>query len=60
MAQLDKTGPEGRGARTGRQLGHCSNTAQQDQLEQMGKGRGLRRRSGGGIGRGKRCKNLLG
>ncbi len=59
MAQLDKAGPEGHGAGTGRGLGFCKRHGQNDQSGQMGKGLGLRRRSGGGNGKGNRKKSHL-
>jgi len=59
MAQLDNTGPEGRGAGTGRGLGFCKNHRQSEQSAQIGKGCGSRRKSGGGIGKGKRNKSHL-
>jgi len=57
MAHLDKTGPDGKGAKTGRQLGNCKESDNSELLNKLGKGLGLRRRSGGGTGQGKRLKS---
>ncbi len=56
MPNLDKTGPEGKGPRTGRKLGFGQNSGNQKLLEKLGTGLGLRRKSGGGKGRGKRLR----
>lgn len=69
MPGLDRTGPEGQGSRTGRQMGKCSNneksiSGQEPQLGQglgrgMGRGAGMaankasRRGAGRGLGKGK-------
>jgi len=51
MPKLDKTGPEGRGSKTGRKLGEChKNEAEQKETGELGKGQGKRRYSGGGKG----------
>lgn len=55
MPQLDNTGPEGKGTKTGRILGQCSTSKNNDSLL-IGKGMGMRRKSGGGEGKGKRIK----
>ncbi len=68
MPGLDRTGPEGQGSRSGRQMGKCSNkessiSGQEPQMGQglgrgMGRGAGkaakraLRRGTGQGLGRG--------
>lgn len=57
MARLDRTGPEGKGAGTGRKLGKCSEANNETLLQRLGKGLGLRRKSGGGRGQGKRLKS---
>ncbi len=57
MPQLDHSGPEGKGPKTGRQLGRCKKTDSQEQNEQLGKGQGLKRKSGGGKGKGRRLKS---
>ena len=57
MPGLDRTGPEGRGSRTGRELGKCNpdsqskgtDTASNDVPDERGFGRGFGR--GGGQGR---------
>jgi hypothetical protein len=61
MPNLDKTGPQGQGAMTGRKIGRCQNnqTLQIEKSESQtsvndnivyGLGRGGRPRSGGGLG----------
>ncbi len=59
MPQLDGTGPEKEGKQTGRNLGKCRNITDKEALSRLGKGMGLRRKSGGGKGRGKRLKSGL-
>ena len=59
MPQLDGTGPEMQGSKTGRGLGKCSNVLKEEVLEKLGTGMGLRRKSGGGQGQGKRLKSGL-
>lgn len=57
MPQLDGTGPEKKGAQTGRGLGRCKSVPADVALEKLGKGLGLRRKTGGGQGEGKRLKS---
>ena len=59
MPILDGTGPEGKGPKTGRKLGLGKEISNEKALEKMGKGLGLKRKSGGGKGRGKRLKSNL-
>lgn len=59
MPKMNGTGPEGKGQATGRGLGHCKENDNQTLLSKLGKGLGLRRKSGGGTGRGKRLKSNL-
>lgn len=59
MPKLDGTGPEKKGAQTGRKLGISSTENDEEKLQQLGKGLGKRRKSGGGEGRGKRLKSGL-
>lgn len=59
MPQLDGTGPEKNGSQTGRGLGRCKKSDPREALEKLGKGMGLRRKSGGGKGEGKRLKSGL-
>ena len=59
MPQLDGTGPEKKGTLTGRGLGRCKNVSVDEALEKLGKGLGLRRKTGGGQGEGKRLKSGL-
>jgi hypothetical protein len=54
MPHMNGTGPEGKGSGTGRGLGKCKKVPQEELLQKLGKGMGLRRKSGGGEGRGKR------
>ena len=55
MPGLDKTGPNGQGAMTGRKMGTCANNANQNpDNPQTGLGRGLGRGRGCGGGRGRR------
>ena len=53
---MNGTGPEGKGANTGRGLGKCKKVPQEELIQKLGKGMGKRRKSGGGEGRGKRLK----
>jgi len=44
MPNRDKTGPEGKGPKTGRQLGNCEETEPQPNFGRgLGRGRGFRR-----------------
>ena len=56
MPRMNGTGPEGKGPKTGRGLGKCKKIPQEELMQQLGKGMGKRRKSGGGEGRGKRLK----
>jgi len=56
MPQMNGTGPEGKGPKTGRKLGNCKKTPNEESSFQLGKGMGKRRKSGSGKGRGKRLK----
>ncbi len=59
MPQLDGTGPEIKGQKTGRGLGKCRTVPDEEALEKLGKGLGKRHHAGGGEGRGKRLKSGL-
>ena len=59
MPQLDGTGPEKKGTQTGRGLGRCKSVPVEEALEKLGKGLGLRRKTDGGQGEGKRLKSGL-
>lgn len=59
MPKMDGTGPENKGGQTGRGLGQCRVVSDKEALEKLGKGMGLRRKSGGGQGQGKRLKSGL-
>ena len=59
MPQMNHTGPEGKGPRTGRSLGSCRKPSDATHdLEEypLGKGMGLKRKSGGGKGKGRRLR----
>lgn len=57
MPKLDGTGPEKKGAGTGRRLGECSDSSDDDNLQKLGKGMGQSRKSEYGKGKGKRLKS---
>lgn len=57
MPHMDGTGPEGKGQSTGRQLGQCKTTKEELLISKLGKGMGLKRKSGGGNGKQKRLKS---
>jgi hypothetical protein len=59
MPRMNGTGPEQRGSGTGRGLGNCPNNSEIKSVEKLGKGLGVRRRSGGGQGKGRRLKSGL-
>ena len=53
---MNGTGPEKQGETTGRGLGKCKQGSDDESLAKLGTGMGLRRKSGGGQGQGKRLK----
>ncbi|MFO8067476.1 MAG: DUF5320 domain-containing protein [Bacteroidales bacterium] len=57
MPKLDRTGPEGEAPLSGRKLGKCRKSSDEEKLEKLGKGMGKKRKSGGGSGLGKRLKS---
>lgn len=58
MPQLDGTGPEGKGRKTGRGLGECSQLSEEEKLPQLGKGMGKKRKTDcTDAGEGKRLKS---
>ncbi len=57
MAQMNGTGPEGKGSKTGRGLGKCKKNTPEELISRLGKGQGKRRNVGGGTGKGKRLKS---
>jgi hypothetical protein len=57
MPQLDGTGPKKEGKQTGRRLGKCQTLSDNEVIEKLGKGLGLRHQSGGGKGHGRRLKS---
>lgn len=57
MPNMDGTGPERKGQKTGRGLGRCGANNPDLNNEQLGKGLGLRRRAGGGKGNAKRLNS---
>jgi len=57
MPHLNQTGPDCDGPKTGRKLGKCRKTEdEQIKVGSLGTGQGKRRLSGGGEGKGKRFK----
>ena len=59
MPQMDGTGPEEKGSKTGRGWGKCRKVPEKEALDKLGKGLGLRRKAGGGKGDGKRLRSGL-
>ena len=61
MPKLDGTGPSGSGSDSGRKLGKCADTSEEEKIKRLGKGLGVRRKStageGEGKGKGKRLKS---
>jgi len=57
MPQMNGKGPEGKGPETGRGFGKCKKDSSKEEPSKLGKGLGMRRRSGGGKGQGKRLKS---
>jgi hypothetical protein len=57
MPKLNGTGPEKKGKLTGRGLGQCKDVTNDEAIEKLGTGMGLRRKSGGGQGKRKRLKS---
>jgi hypothetical protein len=59
MPQMNHTGPEGKGPRTGRSFGRCKKPSEatlESDENPLGKGMGLKRKSGGGKGKGRRTQ----
>ena len=57
MPQLNHTGPDGNGPKTGRMLGLCHKTeTEKNIIGELGKGQGKCRNSGCGQGKGKRLQ----
>jgi hypothetical protein len=56
MPQINGTGPDGKGPKTGRGLGLCRKKLNEEDVAKLGSGLGKRRKSGGGTGKGKRLK----
>jgi hypothetical protein len=54
---MNSTGPEGKGPKTGRGLGKCKKNSSEGEINKLGKGLGKRRKSGGGVGKGKRLQS---
>jgi hypothetical protein len=57
MPQINGTGPEGKGPKTGRGFGKCKKNSLKEETNKLGKGMGMRRKSGGGPGKGKRLQS---
>ena len=51
MPGLDRTGPEGQGSRTGKQMGKCANSENSTSGQEPQMGQGLGRGMGRGAGR---------
>jgi len=57
MPHLDHTGPQNEGPKTGRKLGKCHKSFDEQALAgELGVGLGKRKHSGGGKGKGNRLK----
>jgi len=59
MPKMNGSGPEGKGPKTGRGLGNCKKKSSKEEINKLGKGLGMRRKSGGGTGKGKRLRSGL-
>jgi len=59
MPQINGTGPEGKGPKSGRGLGKCIRDSSEEDINRLGKGLGKRFKSGSGTGKGKRLKSGL-
>ena len=57
MPHLNGTGPEGQGSKTGRGLGKCKRTPDEEALQRLGKGMGKKRNSTEGHGKARRLKS---
>jgi len=57
MPKMDGTGPEGQGSETGRKLGNCSKTTDEEKLKKLGVGMGKGRKVGHVSGQGKRFQS---
>lgn len=59
MPGMNHNGPDGKGPRTGRGLGSCrkhTDSTTDQEKNQLGKGMGLKRKTGGGKGKGRRLQ----
>lgn len=56
MPKMDGTGPDGKGAKSGRRLGECADLDDAEKLAKLGKGMGKKRKAGCGEGQGKRLR----
>ncbi len=62
MPKLDRTGPEGKGPKTGRKLGKCRKTETENNEPikfEKWQGMGLRRKMEGGKGLGRRLRSFF-
>jgi hypothetical protein len=59
MPRMNNTGPEGKGSLTGRGLGSCKETSEEENSQKLGTGMGLRRKADGGQGQGKRLRSNI-
>jgi hypothetical protein len=56
MPYMNGSGPDNKGKESGRGLGYCSHVSHDEALAKLGTGMGMRRKNGGGKGRGKRLQ----
>ncbi len=57
MPRLDGKGPDNKGSKTGRGLGKCTSSSESSLLKRLGVGLGVRRKEGGGKGKGNRLQS---
>ncbi len=59
MPRINGTGPDGKGPRTGRKLGRCSDATDEEKLQKLGKGMGRKKHALCSEGKGKRLHSGL-
>ncbi len=57
MPKMDGTGPVGQGYGTGRKLGNCNTTTDEEKAKKLGVGMGKSRKAGNVAGQGKRLQS---
>ena len=57
MPKMDDTGPVGQGSGTGRKLGNCSTTTDEEKAKKLGVGMGKSRKAGNVAGQGIRLQS---